>query len=436
MKKVFLPFLLMGIVYSGFGQSLKKVEKYLDDKNIEKAKTELDAYLAKKGEDTEALYLKSKIYSTIADSAALHGLVTGDARAEAFEAFKKAYADSANVKLKMQILKDNYQPVFNMYSGYYADAAAAFNDGAANQDKARFADAMNLFLKSNDIGQYLAQNEIANIGKIDSTLILNVGKAALNAGKKDEALKYFQMLADADIYGTGGKAEESYRVPYQWLTLHYKDAGDSVNMIKYAEKGIKFFPGDDYYNFVLMDYYRENKNMPSLLKIYDKLVSNNPDSLNYHFNYANDIFGYIYNSDEGVVIQDKDNLLQTLHAELDKAMALDPNHVNTNWLYAQYHYNNGIELRDEANKIRSTKPEDVKKKAEMNEAAKASFNKAIPLAEKAISLLEDKSLKKDKSRYKSIVNLMQNIYQSLSDKTNLKAYQDKYDNADTKMVNE
>lgn len=435
MKRIILPLLFMWLATITFGQTLKKVNSYLDDKKYDKAKAELDGFMAKTPNDTEAQYLKSKIYGIIGDSAALRSMVQGDARAEAFEAFKKAYADSANMKVKLMIMKDSYQPIFSLYAGYYGDAAAAFNNAAASQSKEGFADAMNLFIKSNEIGKYLSESKIANIGKIDSMLVLNIGKAALNAGKEDEALLYFSQVADNDISGTGGVTDENFRVPYQWLTMHYKEAKDEANMLKYADKGNKLFPKDDYYDFTLIDYYRDKKNMVSLFKKYDDLVGKNPDSLNYHFNYANDIFGYLYNSDEGVVVENKESLLEKLHSELDKAYNLDGENVNTNWLYSQYHYNNGIEFRDQALKIKGTKPEDVQKKTELNDAAKASWEKAIPYANKAITVLESRGLKTDKSRYKSIVNLMQNIYQSIGDKTNLKVYQDKYDNADTKMAN-
>ncbi|MEO6134553.1 MAG: hypothetical protein ABIP35_05335 [Ginsengibacter sp.] len=434
MKRIVLPLLFICIGSMAFGQTLKKANSYLADKNIEKAKAELDAYLAKKPDDTEGIYLKSKIYGIIADSAAIRNLVSGDARAEAFEAFKKAYADSANMKLKLSIMQDNFQPIFKLYAGYYADAAAAFNAAAGAQSKAGFADAMNYFIKSDEIGQFLGTNNIAKIGKVDSMLVLNIGKAALNAGNEAKALEYFTKIADANINGTGGQEDESFKVPYQWLTLHYKQANDDANMLKYSAKGNKLFPKDDYYDFVLMDYYREKKDMPSLFKKSAELTVKNPDSINYHFNYANDIFGYIYNSDEGVVVENKEGLLKTLHSELEKAYKLDANNINTNWLFAQYNYNNGIEARDEAQKIKGTKPEDVKKKADINEQAKANFNAAVPYAQKAISQLEASGLKADKSRYKSIVNLMQNIYQSVGDKTNLKIYQDKYDAADNVMV--
>ena len=58
------------------------------------------------------------------------------------------------------------------------------------------------------------------------------------------------------------------------------------------------------------------------------------------------------------------------------------------------------------------------------------------MADKAISTLEAAGFKKsDKSRYKSIVNLMQKIYESMNQNDKVKVYQDKYDAADGKFVN-
>lgn len=436
MKKIVLPLLFTCLVSFSFGQTLKKAASYLNDKNLEKAKTEIDEFLAKTPTDGEGLYLKSKIYGKIADSAQLRSLVPGDPRVIALDAFKKAVADSNNVKVKLMVMKDNYQPIFDIYAGYYEEAANAFNAAAAAQSKPGFTKAMDLFIKSNEVGQYIGTNNWAKIGKVDSTLVLNIGKAALNAGNNDVALKYFSELADAKISGVHGQEDDpSFEIPYQWLLLHYKDAKDETNMLKYAALGKELFPKDDYFDLVLIDYYREKKDYPSLFKKYDQLVTKNPDSIHYHFNYANDIFGYLYNSDEGVVVVDKDNLLKTLHSEIEKAHAINPNDINTNWLYAQYYYNLGIETRDSALKIRSTKPDDVKKKGELNALAKTNFNTAIPYGEKAIAQLEAGYKKEEKSKFKTIDNLMQNIYQSLEQKDKLKFYQDKYDQADAKFVN-
>ena len=248
-------------------------------------------------------------------------------------------------------------------------------------------------------------------------------------------MKYFTMLADANIKGTSEGNVAGFQIPYQWLTLHYKEKNDEANMMKYADLGKKLFPDDNYYTLVEMDYYREKKDNPNLFKKYDELVAAHPDSLTYHFNYANDIFGYLYNSDEGVVVTNKNALMKTLGEQVEAAYKINPNDINNNWLYAQYYYNLGIEFRDSANKVKGPKPEDVKRKADLNAESKGNFNKAVPYGEKSLTALEADHKKADKSRYKSITDLMQKIYQSMNQNDKVKVYQDKYDAADAKFVN-
>ncbi len=428
MKQLVFTAIISMLVSVGFGQSLKKATKYYDNKDYGSAKTEIDALLEKNPNDAEALYLKSKVYAGIADSAALHSLVNGDARADAFQAFQKAMADSGNMKVKLAVMKDNFKPVFDMYTGYYQAAVENFNQAATTGDKKYFKDAMNNFIKSDEVGQYISANEWARIGKVDTTLVLNIGKAAINAKDDETAVKYFKKLADAKIAGPVGSNDEGFKLPYEWLELHYKEAGNEAEMMKYAKLGNEVFPKEPYFNLVLMDYYREKNEKPKVLAVYKDLIAEHPDSIKYHFSYANEIFGYLYNSDEGTVINDKENWKNTLKTELDKAMALNPNDVNTNWLYSQYFYNKGIESRDSALKVK-----DPAAKTSLNTEAKDNWNKAIPFASKAIGELDASGKKADRSRYKSIVNLMQNIYQSLGDKDNLKKYQDMYDGADKKF---
>lgn len=430
-----LPVLFTCLVNISFGQTVKKAQQYLGANQLEKAKTEIDAVLAKNSKDGEAIYLKSKIYGQIASTPEAKALVQGDAREISFEAFKAALADSTNMKVKLELMKDKYQPAINLYSGYYEDAAKAFNDAASNKSKEGFKDAMNLFIKANNVGQYLRENEIASLGEVDTTLVLNIGKAAVNAEDDAAAIEYFSKLADAKINSAANTDDESFVLPYQWLVTHYKDKKDEANMLKYAALANEAFPKDAYTDFVVIDYFRDKKDMPSVLKKYEAIVKAHPDSLAYRFNYANDIFGYIYNSDEGVVVQNKPELLNILKTQLDAAIKLNANDVNTNWLYSQYYYNKGIEQRDEAIKIKGTKPEDVKQKADLNAESASNFKLAIPYGEKALSLLEQTKLKSFRSNYKSIANLMQNIYQSLNDKNNLKVYEDKYDAADKDFVN-
>ncbi len=436
MKKTIFSLLFTFFVSAMFGQDMKKVQKYLADKQLDKAKTEIDGMVAKDPSSGEANYMKAKIYGEIATSDQFKNLATPTMLDEAFTSVKKALDDTTNGKLALLAAQDKYSALINLYSDYYGEGAKAFNDAASSGNKAGYEQAMNEFIKANEVGKYIAAKNIAKLGEVDTTLVLNIGKAALNAKKDDEAMKYFKMLADANIKGTSEGNTAGFQIPYQWLTLHYKDAKDEANMKKYADLGTKLFPDEDYFTLVEMDYYREKKDNPALFAKYDQLTAAHPDSLAYHFNYANDIFGYLYNSDEGTEIKDKAGLIKTLGNQVEAAYKINPNDVNNNWLYAQYYYNLGIEIRDSANKVKGPKPEDVKRKADLNAEAKANFNKAVPYGEKALATLEATYLKADKSRYKSITDLMQKIYQSTSETDKVKVYQDKYDAADDKFVKE
>ncbi|MDQ6757227.1 MAG: hypothetical protein M3004_09865, partial [Bacteroidota bacterium] len=411
MKKIIFTGIAFFILSGIFAQDLKKAKSYLDAKQLDKAKTEIDAYVAKTPGDPSGLYLKSKIYGEIAANDQFKTLVA-DPRSEAFEAFKKSIdIDTKNILL-LELTKDQYKPIFNIYTGYYDAGAAYFNTAITSNKKEDFDNALNTFKKANVVGQYIYKKKWA-LSELDTPLVLIMGKAALNAGKKDEALNYFKSLADANITQTRGD-NVSYELPYQWLTYYYKDAKDEANFLKYSSLGKKYFPKDDYYDAVALDYYRDKKDYNTLFKKYDEVLVTYPDSVRYHFNYANEAFTYVY-SDEGIKVNNRDALLKNIGSEIQKALTLNPNDVNTNWLAAQYYYNQGVDLKQNVMTIKGTKPEDVKMKADINMHAKDMLNKAIPYTDKALSSLESNGYKKsDKSRYKSLVDLEQRIYQALN----------------------
>lgn len=442
MKRIVLPFLFTFLVTVTFAQDkdIKKATSLVDDKKYDEAKTQIDGILAKDPNNTVALYLKSKVDVILADNAAKKGALTGDPYGEAFDAFKKAIVDSTNPKLTLMVVKDNYGPIFGVYSGYFSEGANAFNEAAPKADTAGFAKAMDLFIKADNAGQYIRERKWANIGKVDTTLVLNIAKAALNSKNNAVAKKYFEELADAHIKGMHNEkdtADPAYELPYQWLTLDYKQAGDSANMVKYAALGRELYPNDDYFDFVEMDYYREKENKIALFKKYDELTTRHPDSVRYHLNYATEIFSYVYNSDEGTVINDKDALLTTLQNQLEKAHSVDPQNPGVNLLYSQYYYNKGIIALQDADKIKTAgiTPDQKAKKADLTTKGEANLKQAVPYAEDALKGFGDGFKKSERSKYKSVANILQNIYQSLGDKANLKKYQDIYDGADAKFVN-
>ncbi|MEO6219062.1 MAG: hypothetical protein ABIO81_01445, partial [Ginsengibacter sp.] len=271
MKKIIFSLLLTLFISFAFSQDMKKAQKYLTDKQLDKAKSEIDGLIAKEPSNGEANYLKAKIYGEIAAADTTGTSGQGDLKDAAFEAVKKALDDTSNAKVTLMSAQDQYKALFNLYTGYYEAGAKAFNTAATSGTKEGYEGAMNLFIKANDVGQYIAKKNYAQIGKVDTTLVLNIGKAALNAKKEEATMMYFTQLADANINGTSEGNTAGFQIPYQWLTLHYKDAKDEANMIKYADLGRKLFPDDTYFTLVEMDYYREKKNSPGLFKKYDEL---------------------------------------------------------------------------------------------------------------------------------------------------------------------
>ncbi|MGN6266388.1 MAG: hypothetical protein ACTHM5_11975, partial [Ginsengibacter sp.] len=118
-----------------FGQYVKKATNYLNDKKYDKAKSEIEGILAKDPNSLPGLYLKSKLITSMADSSAFKGQLPPNPYEEAFDAFKKAMADSTNSAVTLMVIKDNYAPIFKVYSGIYGEAADAFNNAANSANK-------------------------------------------------------------------------------------------------------------------------------------------------------------------------------------------------------------------------------------------------------------------------------------------------------------
>lgn len=432
MKKIVLAGLFSIIISALFAQDAKKIKSYLDAKQYDKAKAEVDAAIAKNPSDPTALYFKGKVYAALASDAQFKASIP-DAREQAFEAFKKSLNTDKDSKVLFIAMQDQYKPIFDIYSGYYDEGANYFNNGASKNSKEDFDLALSSFKNADMVGRYIYSKKWA-LSEIDTQLVLTMGKAAINAGRKDETLIYLKKLADANISGTAND-KASYALPYQWLTFYYKDAKDEANFMKYSAMGKKYFPKDDYYDAVMLDYYRDKKDYDALFKKYDDIIAAYPDSLQYHFNYANEAFNYAY-SDAGLKMNNREVILKNVGTELQKSLAAKPNDINTNWLLGQYYFNGGVDLKEEANLIKSTKPEDLRKKTDLNSQAKVLFNTAIPYGEKALITLELNGGKKaDKSKYKSIADLMQRIYNGLGQADKVKIYQQKYDTADAKFIN-
>ena len=90
---------------------------------------------------------------------------------------------------------------------------------------------------------------------------------------------------------------------------------------------------------------------------------------------------------------------------------------DNNFLMANYLYNNSFDLNDLAKNIKGVKPEDVKKKTELNNSAKKSQEDCLPYALKAVELFEKlpKLKGNEKTNYKQTIEMLSELYRVKGD---------------------
>src|SRR5258708_35795576 len=107
MKKVIFTLLFSLFTTMIFSQDLKTAKSDLDKKQLDKAKTDIDGYVAKSPGDPEGQYYKAKIYEQIASTDQFKSLAS-DAREQALDAFTTAVADTNNLRVKLRIIISKY----------------------------------------------------------------------------------------------------------------------------------------------------------------------------------------------------------------------------------------------------------------------------------------------------------------------------------------
>jgi hypothetical protein len=265
--------------------------------------------------------------------------------------------------------------------------------------------------------------------KLDTTLTYYTALSALNAKKDEDAVKYFSKLADAKV---GGKPEMA--TSYRYLAKHYYDKKDEANMMKYITAGKELYPKDDYLPLLELDYVRDKGDKAALYKKYDEMLAANPDNFDMLFEYGNELFAETHVADASKRPAKYSENLKKIEELYTKAAALKPENSDV-WLsLGKHYYNQALFKEDEVRAIKGTKPEDVKKKADMNAEIVALADRSIAPLEKVFTMFDGEGKLKthDKSNFKSSCNLLNYAYGMKKDKAKADFYQKKYDEADAK----
>jgi hypothetical protein len=419
MKKVLLFMLVALLTQATMAQDVKKVKDLLAANKLVEAKTMIDQMIAnpKNQKNAEVWYVKGKTYSAIAMSPT-EKLANPDARMNALEAFKKSQ-ELDKTAFTLYITADGYMPIFNLYT-------SGFEAGANLYNTEKYDEALTTFKNTGTIGDYIF-TQGWGLYKLDTTITYYSALSAMNAKKEDEAVMYFKKLADANVGGTPENA-----TAYRYLAKYYYDKKDEASMMKYINSGMALYPNDDYMPLLELDFIREKGDTKALFAKYDDVLAKNPDNFNVTIDYATELFAETHVTDATKRPADYEQRCVKIEALYLKALQLKPDSYEAKLSLGKHYYNQMLILEEEAAKIKGTKPEDVKKKADMNAQIALIADKAIGPLEEVFKHFDTMGALKvaDRSNFKSSCSLLSYSYDKKKDKVKSDFYYKKYDEAD------
>jgi hypothetical protein len=331
-------------------QDLNNIKQLLQQKNFARAKESIDSFVEINNTKAEGWLLKATVYNAISKNPATKYLVA-DAKMEAFKALQKAVQlnkDAVNEQMK----QGGYSLPFDLYNGYTNQGVAYFNAGAERNDKASYEEALNNFKKAGLVSNSIVINGWG-LSAIDTNNLYYCAKAAINAGKEDDAALFAKKIADASI--TQSIYSKGFEPIYQWLVYNYKQKQDGENLDKYAKMGMKQFPASVYFNLIYIDWLRQQKDYSNMFAFYQDVFKKQPNNSKYQLAYYNDVFNYLYQSGEPV--NDRANYEKLLSAGLLQYIKTNPSSAEGRLLLGKLYIN---QANDVAKQIATNSPKDAK----------------------------------------------------------------------------
>jgi len=392
-----------------FAQSLEDVQEKINKGKFGEAREKIDKFLAdaKVQKNPNAWYWKGVTYYNLSlDST----LTDKDYLRESYDAFTKYYEiDSKNI---LGTLEQNLS-VLKIYDAYYNAGIKSFNNKNFDASFRNFSGAYNVenFIKGKKF-------EYANFSfpALDTNLVLNTAAAASKATMVDSAMAYYKILADAKL------AAPDYIEVYQLLIDYYNKKNDASNKAKYLALGKEIYPTNDYWYDI--DLAPLEKDKPKLIAKYEELLGTNPNSYYLAYNYAVELFNYLYATDKKPA--DADKYVPKIEGAITNAIKAKPG-PDANLLMVRYLSNEVYKLEDDTRLIKGTKPEDIKKRQTLIAQTNALWDKMVPYAQDAFNGYTSKQELKgfEKGNLKFVSNILIDYYTMKKDAAKAKTYQDK-----------
>lgn len=392
-----------------FAQNLNDIQEKISKGKYDEAKEKVDKVLAdpKGQKNANAWYYKGVVYNELAKDTTKKDM---DYRQEAFAAFKKYQElDPKNI---MMTLEQNSR-LFQLYEGYYNQGIAAFN--TKNYEKA-FSDFRNALAVKDYVYEKKYEINGFKFPAIDTQLVNLAGSAGMLAKQEDAAIPYFTMLADAKLQG------DDFKDIYPILVDYYSRKNDATNKAKYLAIGQELYPNNPYWLQSQLEAAGDDK--AKRLALYKDLVAKSPNNADLAVDYSVELFNFIYGKDKPANYDERKAELTTA---LQAAINAKPESAQANFVMTQHISNDIYDMQQDYAAIKGTKPEDVKKKQELNKKIEARYEDLYKYANTAVQQYEKMPEMKavDKANYRSVLNQMVDYYTMKKQADKAKLYNDK-----------
>lgn len=409
MRKLILSALFMATGTVLFAQNLNDIQEKISKGKYDEAKEKVDKVLAdpKGQKNANAWYYKGVVYNELAKDTTKKDM---DYRQEAFAAFKKYQElDPKNI---MMTLEQNSR-LFQLYEGYYNQGIAAFN--TKNYEKA-FSDFRNALAVKDYVYEKKYEINGFKFPAIDTQLVNLAGSAGMLAKQEDAAIPYFTMLADAKLQG------DDFKDIYPILVDYYSRKNDATNKAKYLAIGQELYPNNPYWLQSQLEAAGDDK--AKRLALYKDLVAKSPNNADLAVDYSVELFNFIYGKDKPANYDERKAELTTA---LQAAINAKPESAQANFVMTQHISNDIYDMQQDYAAIKGTKPEDVKKKQELNKKIEARYEDLYKYANTAVQQYEKMPEMKavDKANYRSVLNQMVDYYTMKKQADKAKLYNDK-----------
>jgi hypothetical protein len=414
-KPLFLIIFLLGAIHSR-AQEIEDINKLVLLKKYDKARPEIDKFLANPANaaKAEAWFYKCVTYNNLARAAGKAIAESKSLNLEAYAAVKKYLELDPKATLTNN---DSNSIIYNMYYTMYDLGVKMYNDKS-------YEESYDLFKNTLDIHDYIYGQKLYGPGTLrfsahDTDIVWNLAILANELKKKDELIVYYRKIADADL------GADKYVDAYDELVKKYKKEENKELFAKYLEGAKKHYPADKaYWEALGIEFTVKGLENEALFKKYEELMQTYPDNYMLNYNFGHELDKYVYSGDsKGKDVSAYRKKIPELYK---KAIAINST-VEANVLLTNYYYNSSFDLIDEAQKIKGTKPEDVKKRTDLMTQSKATLAQTIPCGEEAVKLYAALKQYKssDKVNYKQVLDILSTAYKQTGNAAKADEYEKK-----------